>query len=953
MHRLPREKVAPLVLMAVLLAASCQQVAKAPPENPEIQAGRTAFATSNKDTEARIAWVRILENLGPERDRARLVAPKGGVRPALVKGREPWRLEAIAVLEEGIKADPNHAGLHNILGANLYYDKERKAETLEHFKRARELSPDWEAPHYNVGLMLEGNKESREEALACYRRAVELKDDYWEAWENMADLLVELGRREESIPAYRAALAHNGFQARIPYKLGRELERLNAKDPEVERRYQTAVLLDPSDVDFHAALIRHLRAQGGRDAEVLRLSEAMIQRLPDDPVAAGIRGTTLEEVGGDPAGAERLLRAALQRHPKWADLWFRLGGVLYEQTARVDEAIDAYRKALEFDPEYDGAWFNIGQLELYRKKNYIRAMDCFDACLKIFPGHTGAPFRRLYASVKQSGWNEANRKRLVELIELAGREPGYRDRFFTFIREEVPDDVVVLYADRVPELFADSGEAWVDRGYYFYRKGAYGEALGAAAKAAELKYVNSEYERLVGLTLASIPGREGEAIPHLEACVKVNDKYSLVRTKLGHAVMATTGRYAEAAPHFDRGVELDSSKIDAMLARGRARLNARLFAEAGADAEDLYAAAPGRKDVRLLRIEVMAALDKNQEALQESSKLLAEFPRDTEVMELQVQQLISNGRAEDALALLQQLGQEYPGKIQYWRMRAGVLFSLDRWEDALAWMDYVLQTSSGTADDYGNRAYMVQFLGKRSEAKEGLLKGLQVSPDNPICLYSLGLIAQIEGEFEKAADNKKRWAKTQNYEFSVLSDTLSYVRLAEGDEAVRAFPGVTLDEAGRPKLHLAALGNYYWPKGEWLELKQAVENAERTDSVESLSKHYAPLWGWIAAQRAGQPFPAAWLEKYLAKPISPWHAYLLEYFLGRHTDEELLTRAGEGTRRQKVEQLCEARYYLGTQLELRGRIDEAVALYHQAIDEGLFGFYEVAFASHDLRRLKR
>jgi tetratricopeptide (TPR) repeat protein len=82
----------------------------------------------------------------------------------------PARIEEMLVLESTLRADPGDARAHYYLG-NLLYDKQRRAEAIEHWERACRLEPGFSIPWRNLGIACFNVLGDAPRAVACYERA--------------------------------------------------------------------------------------------------------------------------------------------------------------------------------------------------------------------------------------------------------------------------------------------------------------------------------------------------------------------------------------------------------------------------------------------------------------------------------------------------------------------------------------------------------------------------------------------------------------------------------------------------------------------------------------------------------------------------------------------------------------------------------------------------------------
>jgi tetratricopeptide (TPR) repeat protein len=158
------------------------------------------------------AAARLLQ-LGQADDAAQLAAltvqllpadPRGWVLLAEAQLRSE-QMEAAAVsLKRAKELDPDNAGIWFAQGSLALRDG-RPRESLELLRQGLRLDPGNASAHFDVGnahILLDEPRQ----ALAAFGRAAELRRDFWEAINNQALVLYELGQAEAAIERWRRVL---------------------------------------------------------------------------------------------------------------------------------------------------------------------------------------------------------------------------------------------------------------------------------------------------------------------------------------------------------------------------------------------------------------------------------------------------------------------------------------------------------------------------------------------------------------------------------------------------------------------------------------------------------------------------------------------------------------------------------------------------------------------------
>src|SRR5262249_6012101 len=177
--------------------------------------------------------------------------------------------------------------------------------------------------HDKLGCVLARYKHDFAAALLCFLKAVELEPQNARAHYNLGRLYEDIGRIDEAIASYRAALA-----------------------------------LDPTAFD-HNINLGGLLCDRKHDYDgAVACFRAAIQADPNDPRGYDDLGIALYGKGQvDEAIVHH--RKAIEVDSKFAPARINLGFLLRNKGA-WDEAIDCFRKAIELDPKAVRAYFELG-----------------------------------------------------------------------------------------------------------------------------------------------------------------------------------------------------------------------------------------------------------------------------------------------------------------------------------------------------------------------------------------------------------------------------------------------------------------------------------------------------------------------------------------------------------------------------------------------------------------
>ena len=364
--------------------------------------------------------------------------------------REPLRAE-IEKAHRRAAANPSDADSSGQLGMLLHaFGQTETAEVC--YRRARVLDPKRFSWAYYLGLVqaLDGKNEA---AAVSLREAAELDPGYVPARLKLAEVLLNVGRFDESQNASMAILKDNPGVAPAYYWLGR-VSSARGQGAAAEERYLKACELWPSYGTAHYALGLLLQKAGNADAHVhlaaYQKYKADGDPQPEDPQLDAVRalddsglahlmkGVDLENAGqfdqaiaeheaavrqdpklvqayanlislyarnGQPEKAEAAYRAAVAINPNLPQSHYDFG-VFLAGVQRYREAETAFRKALESSPHYAEAHSNLGAM-LERGGHLAEAMGQYRAALENKPNFRQARYQLGHLLLMQKKPNDA------------------------------------------------------------------------------------------------------------------------------------------------------------------------------------------------------------------------------------------------------------------------------------------------------------------------------------------------------------------------------------------------------------------------------------------------------------------------------------------------------------------------------------------------------------------
>ena len=257
--------------------------------------------------------------------------------------------EAIALLQDALKREPNSALIHKLLGV-VYETLQRPDDALRAYQRAHALDPNdtWTLYHIAQVQTQQGQKAAAWETLVG---AVRLNPDDLSLYPALERLAGELGREAQ----YRALveeLAQRDTPGQEPLKTLVELLRREGKTEEaltlVQRRlrdrpndaslwhlqlsllnalgrhremlsvYAHLARLNPQDISLLRTWVMHAEQYGSTVDTILAL-QALYKAAPDD-ISTGLKLARYLELGGQRYRALELLRLMRDNFPMNADI---------------------------------------------------------------------------------------------------------------------------------------------------------------------------------------------------------------------------------------------------------------------------------------------------------------------------------------------------------------------------------------------------------------------------------------------------------------------------------------------------------------------------------------------------------------------------------------------------------------------------------------------------------
>ncbi len=247
------------------------------------------------------------------------------------------------------------------------FDKGNTAETIKCFNKIAELEPSNPNLYYELGHLYL-RKEDRFSAVNSFKRAIDIDSNNAFYHNSLAYALVQLQDYDGAISEYQKAIRlnpDNEWTSIVSQALGAIYHQVKDNMDAAILAYQTAIVLDPNNIDAFMAL-----------------SEAY-QDIKDIDNAIDCYFN------------------AIKLDPEVSKLYCNLGLLLWEKGC-IEESIVAYHKAVTLNPKYEIAFNNLGVVYLDGADNPDEALIMFTQAIKHNPNYALAYYNkgRAYHSLK-------------------------------------------------------------------------------------------------------------------------------------------------------------------------------------------------------------------------------------------------------------------------------------------------------------------------------------------------------------------------------------------------------------------------------------------------------------------------------------------------------------------------------------------------------------------------
>ena len=191
--------------------------------------------------------------------------------------------------------------------------------------------------------------------LLFYERTIKYAPDSPRAYNNLANIYAQTGRKEEVIPMYEKVIKLNPRDTEARNNLANLYDEMGRKEEAIVI-YKKAIEVDPGYAITYNNLGVTYDGMGKKEDAILMYKKA-IEANPNYADAYNNLASAYYKIDKK-EDAVIIYKKTIELNPDNAEAYNNLG-IVYFNTGRQEEAVAAFKKALEIDPDHAGARRNL------------------------------------------------------------------------------------------------------------------------------------------------------------------------------------------------------------------------------------------------------------------------------------------------------------------------------------------------------------------------------------------------------------------------------------------------------------------------------------------------------------------------------------------------------------------------------------------------------------------
>ena len=466
----------------------------------------------------------------------------------------------------------------------------------------------------------------------------------------------------------------------------------------------------PGSREVHIEIAR-VYVQNGKPDNALKEIAGLTGDVENDIEVMEIAGWAHAQKRNYPT-AITLLKKVAASQPERSTAVFMLSRV-YLLTGDLQSARAQVDGLLRTEPSNRNALLLLAEIQT-RTKDAESAFKTYDEILKNSPADSEAMFKKGMLYIDQGRADEAIVLSATIIKNFEHRPEGYELRGFAFYHKKQFTDAIVAFQKAVSIRPRTSS-------YYFlalchFNSGEPEQAMNQLQRALDLNPSFAQARVLMSL-IHLRKGKLNDSVSEIKRALALDDENAYAHSVLGSAYLAK-GMSSEGLAELNRALELDPNLIDAYLKKGAFELGRGKTREGEAEL-----AAAVRIDPDLLTSRIMLAssyLKRNEyaKAIETARQGMRNQKTDAVLYNIIADALLRQRKRTDAISALQKAKEADPGyEISYFKLAALHRLAGDQ-AKALEELKTLADRSPASAQAQLTLAALYENQGKEKEARE-------------------------------------------------------------------------------------------------------------------------------------------------------------------------------------------------------------------------------------------
>jgi len=619
-----------------------------------------------------------------------------------------------------------------ILKAMSKHRDERYSD-VSAFLAALGVSFSQRTTHITSGLNPSNTESSEINAISEISTVIESKK-LIQQWLAEGDVHYKAKLFEDALSTYEQVIRLDPKYTQAYYRIGKVLERLH-RPWEAISAYDQAIIHNPSFANAYIG-----------------------------------KGDIYIDIFKDYEKALEEYQKATRFAPKVALGYFKMGNALTELN-RPEEALHAYESALRFDHNPIDTYYAMIDL-LVNIQRYDDALVLYDRVIQHSPKTIEIYYKKLNLLIRLQRFNDA----ITTYDQIIHLTPNVIDTYYQKIKllEYLKryDDILITY-DWLIQRTPNSIDVYLKKAELQVSGGRYNDAITTYNQIIQQfpNVIDTYYQKI---RLLERQQKNDEALATYDQIIqRIPNPTKVYHDKIH--LLERLGRFDEALTNYERVIQRFPNEIDTYYQKIRLLERQQKNDEALVTYERIIQRFPNEIDAYYQKIQLFKRLQRYDEALMTYDQIIKRTSNPINFYYQKIQQLEQLERFDEILTTYDQIIRLDPRSTDVYFTKAELLERLERYEDALATYDQIIKLAPNLANAYYRRGRALESFGKTEkfyllthqkpmpdilkaiidrlfpnqhfvEALKDYKQALQLSPNNPTYLTSVGDILNALGE---------------------------------------------------------------------------------------------------------------------------------------------------------------------------------------------------------------